>query len=172
MLTLRAKTAYAHVYESQIVQDVAASVEIRLLNARAAPPFYASAGAAGLDLIACLDAPYALYPGETALIGTGLALNIMTRALVAKLYPRSSLGLKGLVLANGVGIIDSDYQGEVKVALWNRNDVRYGEKLTIEPGARIAQMLFEPVARAEFKLVEQFAHTTARGAGGFGSTGK
>lgn len=172
MLTLRTKTAYAHVYQTQPVEDVGADIEIRLLHERGRLPFYASPGAAGLDLMAALDEPYVFYPGETALIGTGFALNIGARSVVAKLYPRSGLGLKGLVLANGTGIIDSDYQGEVKVALWNRNDVRYGEKITINPGDRIAQMLFEPVVRVDFRIVDEFSTVTERGAGGFGSTGK
>ncbi len=147
-------------------------VEIRILDARLgsefALPQHATEGAAGLDLRACLDAPLTLAPGQTELIRTGFAMHIADPGLAAVLLPRSGLGHKhGIVLGNLVGLIDSDYQGEVMVSCWNRGAVPF----TIEPGERIAQLVLVPVVRAEFAVVESFT-PSARGAGGFGHTGR
>lgn len=131
-------------------------------------PAYATEGSAGLDLRAMLDAPFVLEPGATTLIKTGMAIYIADPGLAAVILPRSGLGHKnGIVLGNLVGLIDSDYQGELMVSCWNRSQSPF----TINPGERIAQLLFVPVVRAEFEMVQDF-HATARGAGGFGSTGK
>lgn len=131
-------------------------------------PEYATAGSAGLDLRACLDGPVELNPGDTVLIPTGLAIHIDDHQLAAVLLPRSGLGHKhGIVLGNLVGLIDSDYQGQLMVSAWNRGS----EPFTIEPGLRLAQMVFVPVVRAEFEVVEEFV-ASARGAGGFGHTGR
>jgi dUTP pyrophosphatase len=124
-------------------------------------------GSAGMDIRACLEAPQTLAPGECALIPTGFALHIADRNIAAVLVPRSGLGHKhGIVLGNLVGVIDSDYQGQVFVSCWNRGK----EPFTIAPGDRIAQMLFVPVLHPEFEVVTEFA-ATQRGAGGFGHTG-
>jgi deoxyuridine 5'-triphosphate nucleotidohydrolase len=131
-------------------------------------PAYATAGSAGLDLRACLDAPLVLEPGCTELVPTGLAIHIDDPGLAAVLLPRSGLGHKhGIVLGNLVGLIDSDYQGQVLVSAWNRG----AQAFTIEPGERIAQMVIVPVVRARFEVVEDFA-ASARGAGGFGHSGR
>lgn len=131
-------------------------------------PAYATDGSAGLDLRALLDAPLALSPGATAMLRTGLAIHIADPALAAVILPRSGLGHKhGIVLGNLVGLVDSDYQGELKVSCWNRGNAEF----VIAPGERIAQLVFVPVARAEFELVEDFT-ASARGAGGFGHTGR
>jgi dUTP pyrophosphatase len=131
-------------------------------------PAYATDGSAGLDLRAVLDAPHVLEPGQTTLIKTGLAIYIADPHLAAVILPRSGLGHKhGIVLGNLVGLIDSDYQGELMVSCWNRGQASF----TINPGERIAQMLFVPVIRAEFETVSEF-HATQRGAGGFGHTGR
>ncbi|ANX04139.1 dUTP diphosphatase [Immundisolibacter cernigliae] len=147
-------------------------VEIKVLDARLgrefALPQHATDGAAGLDLRACLDAPLTLLPGQTELIRTGFAMHIADPGLAAVLLPRSGLGHKhGIVLGNLVGLIDSDYQGEVMVSCWNRGAAPF----TIEPGERIAQLVLVPVVRAEFAVVESFT-PSARGAGGFGHTGR
>ncbi|EGV37257.1 dUTP diphosphatase [Neisseria weaveri LMG 5135] len=131
-------------------------------------PAYATPGSAGLDLRACLDEAVTLQPGETFLIPTGLAVYLGNPAYAAVLLPRSGLGHKhGIVLGNLVGLIDSDYQGELKVSVWNRSQTAF----TIEPMERIAQMVIVPVAQAAFKIVNEFA-ASERGEGGFGSTGK
>ena len=131
-------------------------------------PAYATDGSAGLDLRAVLDAPLLLAPGETKLIRTGLAIHIADPGLAAVILPRSGLGHKhGIVLGNLVGLIDSDYQGELMVSCWNRGKTEF----VIEPGERIAQLVFVPVVRAEFDLVSEF-HASERGAGGFGHTGR
>ena len=131
-------------------------------------PDYATEGAAGMDLRACIDAPLTVRPGETVLIPTGFAMHIGDESLAAVILPRSGLGHRhGIVLGNLVGLIDSDYQGQVYVSCWNRS----GESFTIEPGERIAQMVFVPVVRAAFEVVERFEET-ARGAGGFGHSGR
>ena len=130
-------------------------------------PHYATQGSAGMDLRACLDAPVTLEPGETKLIGTGLAIYIQDPSLAATILPRSGLGHKhGIVLGNLVGLIDSDYQGELMISTWNRGQTTF----TIEPGERLAQLVLLPVIQAELNIVEDFVETD-RGAGGFGHTG-
>jgi dUTP pyrophosphatase len=131
-------------------------------------PAYATDGSAGLDLRALLDAPLQLAPGDTSLIRTGLSIHIGDPGLAAVILPRSGLGHKhGIVLGNLVGLIDSDYQGELMVSCWNRGHTAF----TVEPGERIAQLVFVPVVRAEFDLVTDFA-ASHRGQGGFGHTGR
>ncbi|MGD8619950.1 MAG: dUTP diphosphatase [Gammaproteobacteria bacterium] len=131
-------------------------------------PHYATAGAAGMDMRACVDAPLEIAPGETHLIPTGLAIHIEEAGLAAMLLPRSGLGHKhGIVLGNLVGLIDSDYQGQVFVSCWNRGATSF----MVEPGERIAQMVIVPVVHADFEIVEDFA-VSERGAGGFGHTGR
>ena len=131
-------------------------------------PQYATPGAAGLDLRACTDAPIVLNPGETQLIPTGLAIHIADPGYAAMILPRSGLGHKhGIVLGNLVGLIDSDYQGPLMVSCWNRGQTAF----TLAPMERLAQLIIVPVMQAEFNLVEDFA-ASARGAGGFGSTGR
>ena len=145
------------------------TIDVRVLDERVAAhlPAYATAGSAGLDLRACLDAPIVLEPGQAALIPTGLAIHIGDPGLAAMLLPRSGLGHKhGIVLGNLVGLIDSDYQGPLMVSCWNRGAAVY----TVQPLERIAQMVIVPVVHATFRRVESFAQS-ARGAGGFGSTG-
>jgi dUTP diphosphatase len=127
----------------------------------------ATAGSAGLDLRACLDAPLVLEPGQTHLVPTGIAIHLEDPGLAAVLLPRSGLGHKhGIVLGNLVGLIDSDYQGQVMVSVWNRSS----HPFTIAPGDRIAQMIVVPVVQVELDVVAEFEES-ARGAGGFGSTG-
>lgn len=131
-------------------------------------PEYATSGSAGLDLRACLDAPLTLHPGETQLIRTGLSIYIEDPSLAAIILPRSGLGHKhGIVLGNLVGLIDSDYQGELMVSCWNRGK----DSFTIEVGERLAQLVLVPVIQAEFELVDEF-QTSERGAGGFGHSGR
>jgi dUTP pyrophosphatase len=145
-------------------------IDVRLLDPRMAEhlPAYATPGSAGLDLRACLDAPLVLAPGQSQLIPTGLAIHIGDPGLAAMLLPRSGLGHKhGIVLGNLVGLIDSDYQGPLMVSCWNRGSAAF----TIEPMERIAQMVIVPVVQAAFRRVENF-EASARGEGGFGSTGK
>jgi dUTP pyrophosphatase len=145
-------------------------VELRILDARlrTLPPAYATAGSAGLDLRACIVAPMAIAPGTTYLIPTGMALHLADPGYAGVLMPRSGLGHKhGIVLGNLVGLIDSDYQGQVFISLWNRGH----EAFELQPLERIAQLVIVPVARAEFVEVEKFA-TSDRGASGFGSTGR
>jgi dUTP pyrophosphatase len=144
--------------------------EVRVLDARirGSLPHYATPGAAGLDLRACLDAPLVLQPGDSQLVPSGLAIHLGDSGLAAILLPRSGLGAKhGIVLGNLVGLIDSDYQGQIFVSIWNRGRAAF----TIEPLERIAQLVVVPVVQVEFEVVEQFA-ASARGAGGFGSTGR
>ena len=130
-------------------------------------PHYATPGSAGLDLRACLDAPLALEPGQATLIPTGIAIHLDDPGLAAVLLPRSGLGHKhGIVLGNLVGLIDSDYQGQVMVSCWNRGATPY----TITPGERIAQLVVVPVVQVDFEIVEQFTESH-RGEGGFGSSG-
>ena len=130
-------------------------------------PSYATEGSAGLDLRACTDQPLTLAPGETDLIPTGMALHIEDPSLAAMILPRSGLGHKhGIVLGNLVGLIDSDYQGQIMVSCWNRGSTTF----TIEPGERIAQLVIVPVVQAEFEIVDDFS-ASLRGEGGFGSTG-
>ena len=145
-------------------------VDVKVLDARMAAllPAYATSGSAGLDLRACLDAPLVLAPGQTELIPTGLAIHIGAPGLAAMLLPRSGLGHKhGIVLGNLVGLIDSDYQGPLMVSCWNRGHSPF----TISPLERIAQMVIVPVVQAVFRRVDDF-DASARGEGGFGSTGR
>jgi dUTP pyrophosphatase len=147
------------------------NVQLRILDARLGAQFplpdYATAHSAGMDLRAMLDAPLTLAPGECQLIATGMAIFIGDAGVCAHILPRSGLGHKqGLVLGNGVGLIDADYQGPLMVSLWNRGSLPQ----TVEIGDRIAQLVFMPVLRAHFVAVEQFAES-ARGQGGFGHTG-
>lgn len=147
-------------------------IQIKILDARIGNtisfPQYATAGSAGLDLRACLDAALVLKPGETQLIPTGLAIYIQDPTLAGMILPRSGLGHKhGIVLGNLVGLIDSDYQGQLLVSCWNRSQ----NPFTIQPGERIAQLVLVPVVQAEFAVVSEFA-STARGTGGFGSSGR
>lgn len=131
-------------------------------------PRHATAGAAGLDLRACLDAPLTLNPGDSQLVPSGIAIHIGDPGFAAFILPRSGLGAKhGIVLGNLVGLIDSDYQGQLFVSVWNRG----GAAFTIQPMDRIAQLLVVPVQQLEFNVVEEF-QSSSRGAGGFGSTGK
>ncbi len=131
-------------------------------------PHYATDGSAGMDMRACLDESIEITPGKTQLIPTGLAIHIEDTGLAAMLLPRSGLGHKhGIVLGNLVGLIDSDYQGQVFVSCWNRGS----ETFTVEPGERIAQMVIVPVVHADFEVVDEFV-TSDRGAGGFGHTGR
>lgn len=130
-------------------------------------PHYATEGSAGLDLRACLDAPLTLEPGQTELIKTGLSIHIADPSLAAMILPRSGLGHKhGIVLGNLVGLIDSDYQGELMVSCWNRGQTAF----TIDVGERIAQLVLVPVVQADFEVVSSF-DVSQRGDGGFGSTG-
>ncbi len=147
-------------------------IQLKILDPRIGKEFplpaYATDGSAGLDLRAVLDAPLELKPGETTLLKTGLSIYIADPHLAAVILPRSGLGHKhGIVLGNLVGLIDSDYQGELMVSCWNRGQTAF----TVNPGERIAQMIFVPVVRAQFEIVSEF-HATSRGTGGFGSTGK
>lgn len=131
-------------------------------------PAYATDGSAGLDLRACLDAPVTLEPGQTHLVPTGFAIHLEDPGLAAVLLPRSGLGHKhGIVLGNLVGLIDSDYQGQVMVSVWNRG----AHPFTISPGERIAQMIVVPVVQVELEVVREFS-ASARGSGGFGSSGR
>ena len=147
-------------------------IQLKIMDSRLgneiALPEYATTGSAGLDLRACLDETLVLQPGETVLIPTGLAIHIADHETAAILLPRSGLGHKhGIVLGNLVGLIDSDYQGQVFVSCWNRGSAPF----TIEIGERIAQMVFVPVIQAEFDLVSEFGDSH-RGDGGFGHTGR
>jgi dUTP pyrophosphatase len=144
-------------------------IEVKVLDARMAEhmPAYATAGSAGLDLRACIDAPVTLEPGQAALIPTGLSIHIGDPGLAAMLLPRSGLGHKhGIVLGNLVGLIDSDYQGPLMVSCWNRGAAMYA----VQPMERIAQMVIVPVVQAQFRVVDSF-EASSRGEGGFGSTG-
>ncbi len=146
------------------------TIDVKVLDARVADqlPAYATAGSAGLDLRACLDAPLVLEPGQATLIPTGLAIHIGDPGLAAMILPRSGLGHKhGIVLGNLVGLIDSDYQGPLMVSCWNRGSAAF----TVQPLERIAQLVIVPVVQARFRVVDGF-DASDRGAGGFGSTGK
>ena len=146
------------------------NIDLKILDPRMAEtlPAYATPGSAGLDLRACLDAPLTVAAGQAVLIGTGLAIHVADAGYAALILPRSGLGHKsGIVLGNLVGLIDSDYQGELKISCWNRGDADY----VVEPMARIAQLVIVPVMQARFNVVESF-EDSARGAGGFGSTGR
>ena len=149
------------------------NVETKIVNSligEAIPlPSYATDGSAAIDLRACLKEQIGIQPGETVLVGSGIAINIKDPNIVGIIVPRSGLGIKwGIVLANTVGVIDSDYQGEIKLGLFNRSQNQY----LVKPGERICQMLFMPVIKATLKLVQEFSNATLRGSGGFGHTGR
>jgi len=150
---------------------VASALKVRILDARIGREFplpaYATEGSAGLDLRACLDQPLPLPPGRTELIPTGLAIHLDDPGLAALILPRSGLGHRhGIVLGNLVGLIDSDYQGQLMVSCWNRGQ----EPFTVQPGERIAQLVVVPVLQVQLKIVEAFEESR-RGAGGFGHSG-
>lgn len=147
-------------------------VELKILDPRIGDefplPHYATDGAAGMDMRACIDEPLTLAPGQTELIPTGIAIHMADPNIAAVLLPRSGLGHKhGIVLGNLTGLIDSDYQGQVFVSVWNRGDSEF----TVAVGERVAQMVFVPVVQAAFEVVDEF-DASERGAGGFGSTGR
>lgn len=145
-------------------------MDVKILDARLRDqlPHYATPGAAGLDLRACIDAPITLAPGETRLVPTGMAIHLADPGYAALILPRSGLGHKhGIVLGNLVGLIDSDYQGQLMVSAWNRSE----QSFELVPLERLAQLVIVPVVQARFNIVEAF-ETTARGEGGFGSTGR
>lgn len=150
----------------------AVPLQLKILDARLGGDFplpdYATAGSAGLDLRAMVDAPFTLEAGASALVPSGIAIHIGDPALCAVILPRSGLGHKhGIVLGNLVGLIDADYQGPLQVSLWNRSGVAF----TISPGERVAQLVLMPVRHAAFEVVDEFV-ASARGVGGFGSTGR
>jgi len=164
------RIAAVHLVDNQQVQEHA--IQVKILDPRIGKlfplPGYATPDSAGLDLRACLDAPLVISKGETVLIPTGLAIYIGNPHLAAVILPRSGLGHKhGIVLGNLVGLIDADYQGPLQVSCWNRGQTDY----TIEPGDRIAQLVFLPIVRATFDVVEEF-EATDRGTGGFGHSGR
>ena len=144
------------------------AIQLRILNESARLPRYETQGSAGMDLRACLDEPLTLKPGETRMVHTGIALHIADPELAAVILPRSGLGHKhGVVLGNLVGLIDSDYQGEIMMSCWNRGD----KPFVLEDGMRVAQLVLLRVARAGFEVVEEFT-ASERGEGGFGHTGR
>ena len=149
-----------------------ASIDLKILDARLKDdryaPQYATPGSAGIDLRACIEMAIKIHPGETILIPTGIAIHLSDPGLAAMILPRSGLGHKhGIVLGNLVGLIDSDYQGQLMVSAWNRSDTAF----TIEPMERIAQLVIVPVLQAQFEVVSEFP-ASVRGEGGYGSTGK
>jgi len=146
------------------------TIDIKILDPRMKDqlPAYATAGSAGLDLRACIDEPLTLEPGQTVLVPTGLAIHLDDPGYAAMILPRSGMGHKnGIVLGNLVGLIDSDYQGQLMVSTWNRSQAAF----TLQPMDRLAQLVVVPVLQVGFNVVEEF-ESSARGAGGFGSTGK
>jgi dUTP pyrophosphatase len=146
------------------------TIDVKILDPRmnGQLPAYGTPGSAGLDLRACIDTPLTLEPGQTVLVPTGLAIHIADPGYAAMILPRSGLGHKnGIVLGNLVGLIDSDYQGQLMVSTWNRSHAAF----TLAPMDRLAQLVIVPVLQVGFKVVEEF-ESSARGAGGFGSTGK
>ncbi|MES2562806.1 MAG: dUTP diphosphatase [Pseudomonadota bacterium] len=146
------------------------TIEVKILDARLREqlPEYATPGSAGLDLRACLNEPLTLNPGQTELVPSGIAIHLADSGLAAMILPRSGLGHKhGIVLGNLVGLIDSDYQGQIFVSTWNRGSAAF----TIQPMERLAQLIIVPVVQVAFDVVDEF-HASSRGAGGFGSTGK
>jgi dUTP pyrophosphatase len=146
------------------------NIDVKILDARLRDqlPAYATDGSAGLDLRACIDAPIILHPGQTELIPSGIAIHLANPGLAAMVLPRSGMGHKhGIVLGNLVGLIDSDYQGQILVSLWNRGAAAF----TLNPMERIAQLIVVPVVQVSFNLVDDFAQSE-RGSAGFGSTGK
>ena len=148
------------------------NIQLRILDPRLGKEFplpdYATSGSAGVDLRACVSGPLNILPGQTLLVTTGMSIYIADPGLAAVLLPRSGLGHKhGIVLGNLVGLVDSDYQGPLLVSCWNRGEVAF----EIEPGARLAQMVFVPIVQVRFEVVSEFI-TSERGAGGFGHTGR
>jgi dUTP pyrophosphatase len=146
------------------------TIDVKILDPRMQDqlPHYATAGSAGLDLRACIDAPLTLEPGQTVLVPTGLAIHLADPGYAAVILPRSGLGHKsGIVLGNLVGLIDSDYQGQLMVSTWNRSQAAF----TLQPMDRLAQLVIVPVLQVGFNVVDEF-ESSERGAGGFGSTGK
>jgi dUTP pyrophosphatase len=147
-------------------------IQLRILDPRLGRDFplpdYATGGSAGVDLRACVDGNVTILPGQTLLVPTGMAIHIADPGLAAVILPRSGLGHKhGIVLGNLVGLLDSDYQGQLMVSCWNRS----GEPFVLEPGARLAQMVIVPVVKVDFEVVAEFC-ASERGAGGFGHTGR
>ena len=147
-------------------------IQLRILDPRLGRDFplpdYATGGSAGVDLRACVDGNVTILPGQTLLVPTGMAIHIADPGLAAVILPRSGLGHKqGIVLGNLVGLIDSDYQGQLMVSCWNRS----AEPFVLEPGARLAQMVIVPVVQVDFEVVDEF-RASERGAGGFGHTGR
>ena len=156
----------------KIKEQTLNAIQLKILDPRLGKeiplPAHATGGSAGMDIRACVEETTTVHPGETLLIPSGFAMHITDPGMAAVILPRSGLGHKhGLVLGNLVGLIDSDYQGQVYVSCWNRSD----EAFEIEPGMRIAQLVFLPVVMADFEVVESF-ETSRRGAGGFGHTGQ
>lgn len=152
------------------MSEASTRIALKVLDDRVRPhlPAYATGGAAGMDLRACIDAPLTLVPGQVELVSTGVAIHIDDAGLAAVILPRSGLGHKhGIVLGNLVGLIDSDYQGPLLVSCWNRGEHPY----TLQPMERLAQLVFVPVVRVEFDVVDDFAGSS-RGTGGFGSSGR
>jgi dUTP pyrophosphatase len=146
------------------------TVDVKILDPRLADsmPAYATSGSAGMDLRACIDQPIDMKPGQTDLVPTGIAIHLADAGIAAMVLPRSGLGHKhGIVLGNLVGLIDSDYQGQIFVSVWNRSSATF----TLNPMERIAQLVIVPVLQVAFNRVDDFEHTV-RGAAGFGSTGK
>jgi dUTP pyrophosphatase len=159
-------------YQKDRAEVMMKRVELKIVDQRIGSdyplPHYATEGSAGMDLRACIDEALELLPGQTELIPTGIAIHMEDQGMAATLLPRSGLGHKhGVVLGNLVGLIDSDYQGQIFVSCWNRGATPF----VVEPGERIAQMVFVPVIQAEFTVVETFS-ASQRGAGGFGHTGR
>lgn len=152
-------------------------VQLKILDDRIIEKFglpdYATDMSAGLDLVACIDEPVIIEPGKTILIPTGISVYVGDQNFASIILPRSGLGhKKGLVLGNGTGLIDADYQGPLMVSAWNRNSAyRNDTPITVNPGDRIAQLVFLPIVRASFEIVDDFLKVTSRGEGGFGSTG-
>ncbi len=147
-------------------------IEVKIIDPRIGKQFplpaYATPGSAGMDICACINSPLTIEVGQTQIVHSGIAVNIKDSHIMAMLVPRSGLGIKhGIVLANLLGIVDSDYQGEIQIGVWNRG----AHSFTIAPGDRICQMLFVPVLQAELKIVASFSEATRRGSGGFGHTG-
>ena len=148
------------------------NIKLKILDSRIGKKFklpeYATDGAAGIDLRACIDNAIILRPKNTALINTGLAIHLEDKNIAAMILPRSGLGHKhGIIMGNSVGLIDSDYQGEILISCWNRSESEF----TINPGERIAQLIIVPIIQAKFEIVDNFT-PSARHAGGFGHTGK
>ena len=154
-----------------IAQQFTMHLDVKILDSRlrAAMPAYATPGSAGLDLKACVDGPLTLAPGQTELIPTGLAIHLADPGYAALILPRSGLGHKhGIVLGNLVGLIDSDYQGQLMVSAWNRSSISF----VVEPMERLAQLVIVPVVQASFRVVDDFDQASERGEGGYGSTGR